>query len=84
MVTPSPVPVEAYFPDEDRGEPDETCQVPTWVIHCLARLIIFMLEHVYGLRLDDEGRLVPVGQDGQNLLLGSVQAEAASIRSPFR
>jgi hypothetical protein len=84
MVTPSPVPVEAYFPDADRGEPDETCQVPTWVIHLLARLIIFMLEHVYGLCLDDEGRLVPVGQDGQNLPMGLVQANAASIRNPFR
>lgn len=84
MVAPSPFLAEADLPDADRGEPDETCQVPMWLIHCLARLILFMLEHVYGLRIDDEGRLVPVGQDGQSLLLGSVQAGAASVRHRFR
>ena len=84
MVTRSPLPAEAYLPDADRGEPDESLQVPMWVIHCLARLIILVLAHVYGLRIDDEGRLVPVGQDGQNFPVGPVQAGAASIRPSFR
>jgi hypothetical protein len=84
MRNPLPVPAEAYAPDADRTGPDGSAHSPEWLVHCLAMLILFLLEHLHAARLRRSRRLAPLWQDRRpDLPAGSTQAEAASVRGPF-
>jgi hypothetical protein len=83
MRNPPPVPRLAYLPDADRDAGDESGQLPEWLIHCLAMLILFLLEHMCAARLNRSRRLQAWPDDRPDLPAGSTQSEAASIRGPF-
>jgi hypothetical protein len=83
MCAPLTAPAQAYVPDADRAGPDAPAHLPDWLAHCLARLILFLLEHVQAARLRRSRRLRSWLQDRPELPPGSAQAEAASIRGSF-
>ena len=84
MRDPLTVPAEAYAPDADRAGPDASAQLPEWLVHFLALLILFLLEHVLAARLRRSRRLAALWPDQRpDLPAGSTQAEAASIRGHF-
>ena len=84
MRDPLTVPAEAYAPDADRAGPDASSQLPEWLVHFLAALILFLLEHAQAARLRRSYRLTSLWPDRRpDLPAGSTQSEAASIRGPF-
>ena len=64
--------------DADRAGPDGPERVPEWVVHFLALLILFLLEHVEALSLR---RSLGLPSRWQDLPSGPPQAEATSVRS---
>ena len=78
MRNPLTPPAEAYTPDADRAGSDGHECVPEWVVHFLALLILFLLEHVEALSLR---RSLGLPSRWQDLPSGSPQVEAASVRS---
>ena len=44
MRDPLIAPAEAYAPDADRAGPDAPEQLPEWLVHFLAALILLLLE----------------------------------------
>jgi hypothetical protein len=78
-----PIPTEAYAPDTDRTSAEASVQMPEWLVHFLATLILFLLEHAYAARLNRCRRLQSWPDDRPDLPAGSTQSEAASIRGPF-
>ena len=84
MRKPLTVPAEAYPPDADRAGPDGSAQLPEWLVHLLAVLIRFLLEHALAARLRRARRLTSMWPDRRpDLPAGSAQAQAASIRGHF-
>jgi hypothetical protein len=84
MRDPLTIPAEAYDPDADRAGSDGSAHTPEWLVHYLAMLIHFLLEHLHGARLRRSRRLAYVWPDRRpDLPAGSAQSEAASIRGPF-
>jgi hypothetical protein len=78
------VPAQAYAPDADRAGPDASAQLPEWLVHLLAVLIRFLLEHALAARLRRARRLTSLWPDPRpDLPAGSAQAQAASIRGHF-
>jgi hypothetical protein len=78
------VPAQAYAPDADRAGPDASAQLPEWLVHLLAVLIRFLLEHALAARLRRSRRLTSMWPDPRpDLPAGSAQAQAASIRGHF-
>ena len=78
------VPAQAYAPDADRAGPDASAQLPEWLVHLLAVLIRFLLEHALAARLRRARRLTSLWPDPRpDLPAGSAQAQAASIRGDF-
>ncbi|MGA3398884.1 MAG: hypothetical protein ABSC95_06665 [Acetobacteraceae bacterium] len=76
-------PAQAYAPDADRAGPEGTAHLPEWLVHCLARLILFLLEHWLADRRGRSPRLPAWWHDRPDLPLASAQAEAASVRGSF-
>ena len=84
MRDPLTVPAEAYVPDADRAGPDASAQLPEWLVHFLAMLILFLLEHAHAARLRRSFRMAALWPDRRpDLPAGSTQSEAASIRGAF-
>jgi hypothetical protein len=84
MRDPLTVPAEAYAPDADRAGPDAAAQLPAWLVHFLALLILFLLEHVLAARLRRSRKMAALWPDQRpDLPAGSTQAGAASIRGHF-
>ncbi len=83
MHAPLTAPAEAYLPDADRAGPDAPEDLPEWLVHCLALLILFLLESLLAVCPRGSSRLASWWQDRPDLPPGSAQAEAASIRGPF-
>jgi hypothetical protein len=83
MRNPIPAPAEAAIQDADRGGPEGSAQLREWLVHCLALVILFLLEHARAARLRRYRRVRPWWQDRPDLPVGSIQALAASIRGPF-
>ncbi len=81
MPAPDPVPADASSPEPDRAGPDAPNRLPEWLVHLLARLILFMLEHLLPARRDRVLRAWLT--DRPDLPPGSIEALAASIRGPF-
>jgi hypothetical protein len=83
MHTSHPIPAEASIPDADRASLETSAHLPEWLVHCLARLILFLLEHARDARLRRSRRVQPWWHDRPDLPAGSIQGLAASIRGPF-
>jgi hypothetical protein len=83
MCNPTTAPVEAYAPDADRAGPEAPAQMPEWLVRLIARLILFLLEHLLAARPRRSHRLPSWWQDRPDLPAGSTQAEAASVRGQF-
>jgi hypothetical protein len=82
MCDPLTAPAEAYAPDADRAGPDSPAHLPEWLVHCLAHLILFLLEHLLAI-CPRRSAQPSCWQDRPDLPPGSAQAEAASIRGQF-
>src|ERR1700733_14698265 len=83
MCAQTTAPAEAYIPDANRAGPAALAHQPDWFVHCLARLIVFLLQHLLVARQGRSRRLQTWSDDRPDLPAGSTQAEAASIRGPF-
>jgi hypothetical protein len=84
MRNPLPIPAVASLLDADRDAGDESGQLPEWLIHRLAMLILFLLEHICAARLKRARRQSFCWPDQRpDLPAGSTQSEAASIRGAF-
>jgi len=83
MCDPTTAPAEAYVPDADRAGPDVSAHLPEWVVHCLAQLILLLLETLLAIRPRRSSAQPSWWQDRPDLPAGSAQAEAASIRGQF-
>jgi hypothetical protein len=83
MCAPLTSPAEAYPPDADRAGPKVAAQVPDWLIHCLALLILFLLKHWLAVRSPRSPQLPSWWHDRPDIPPGSAQAFAAAIRGPF-
>jgi len=82
MCDPLTAPAEAHAPDADRTGPDAPAHLPEWLVHCLARLILLLLESLLGAG-PHRSRLPSWWHDRPDLPAGSTQAEAASRRGHF-
>jgi hypothetical protein len=82
MRDPLTAPAEAYTPDADRAGPDAPAHTPEWLVQCLVRLILFVLEHLLA-GFPHRSFAQPSWHDRPDLPPGSAQAEAASIRGSF-
>ncbi len=76
-------PAEAYAPDADRAGPDAFAHPPEWLVHILAMLILFLLQHTQAMRLRRFRRTHAWWRDRPDLPAGSAQGHAASVRGPF-
>jgi hypothetical protein len=83
MRAPLTAPAEAYAPDADRADPDASAQLPEWLVHFLALLILFLQKHLLALRPRRSIRFTPWFHDRLDLPPGSAEEEAATIRGPF-
>ena len=83
MRDPTTAPAEVYLPDADRAGPDAPAHLPEWLVHCLARLILFLLETLLAVCPHRFPRLPSWWQDRPDLPAGSAQALAASVRGQF-
>ena len=83
MRDPLTTPADAYSPDADRAGQDASARPPEWLVHLLALVICFILEHMLAGRSRRSTRLPSWLHDRPDLPLASTQAEAASIRGPF-
>jgi len=82
MRTRHTAPAEAYSPDADRTGQDASAHLPEWLVHLLARIICFLLEHGRGRHRRLRGA-ASWFHHRPDLPPGSAQAEAASIRGTF-
>jgi hypothetical protein len=80
MHNPLTFPAKDYLPDADR---DESGELPEWLVHFVAMLILFLLEHARAVRARRCRRLQAWPDHRPDLPAGSAQSEAASIRGPF-
>ena len=83
MRDPLTAPAEAYAPDADRAGPDAPAHTPEWLVQCLVRLILFVLEHLLAGFPHRSFAQPSYWHDRPDLPPGSAQAEAASIRGSF-
>jgi hypothetical protein len=83
MSAPHTAPAEAYAPDADRAGPDSSAEVPEWLVHLLALLILFLLTHMPAVRRRHNARLRSRQVDRPEHPPGSAQAVDASVRGPF-
>jgi hypothetical protein len=83
MRNPLTPPEQAYTPDADRAGPDLLTHRPDWFVQCLARLILFLLQHLLASWSPRGSRMPSWWQDRPDLPAGSAQAEAAAIRGAF-
>ncbi len=82
MRDPLTAPADACSPDADRAGPDVSARLPEWVVHLLALVIRFILEHSLAAR-SRRSPLPSWWHDRPDLPLGSAQAAAASVRGAF-
>jgi hypothetical protein len=83
MRDPLTAPAEAYTPDADQAGPDAPAHTPEWLVQCLVRLILFVLEHLLAGFPHRSFAQPSYWHDRPDLPPGSAQAEAASIRGSF-
>ena len=79
---PLPSPADACAPDPDRAGTDASARIPEWLVHLLALIIRFILEHSAAARARRAG--VPVWlTQRHDLPPGSFQQIAAALRGEF-
>jgi hypothetical protein len=76
-------PAEPYAPDADRDGPDTSAHSPEWLVHLLARLILFLLQNLRAIGLRRRSVQYAWCHTRPDLVPGSAQHMAAVIRGAF-